>query len=334
MGDAGNDTLLRQWAMLRHIPRPPRRTGVSELVKRLAEDGFDTSNRTVERDLHRLASQFPLVAETSARPYGWSWAHDANFPFSPRLSASQGVALLLSRVHLRGLLPAPMFDDLAPVFDQAEREIASTGWKDWHRHTAVLPTTMAIIAPAPKRAVVDAIHHALAVKRCVIGSYRSKGNDETKAMKIHPLGLLLRGPVQYLACTLRDYKEVRHLALHRFTAVETSNEPCVPPDGFDFAQYVASTGSKYRPRGQIELVARFATSATEHLRDSAISLDQQLIEIEGGKDIELRATVEDDETLRWWLRGFGSRVRVDSPPELRDEFRKEWEMALRAYQAP
>lgn len=332
MGDSGNDTLMRQWSMLRHIPRPPRRTEVAELVKRLAEDGFTTTSRTVERDLHRLSGQFPLVAETSAKPYGWSWAHDANFPFSPRLSGAQAVALLLSRVHLRGLLPAPMFDDLASLFELAEREIAKTGWKDWHRHTAVLPTTMPVIAPLPKRSVVDDIHHALAVKRCITGVYRSKGNVEPKAMRIHPLGLLLRGPVQYLACTLREYKEVRHLALHRFISVEPSDEPCVPPEGFDFAQYVASTGSKYRPRGEILLVARFAGAAAEHLRDAAISRDQEILDIDDSGLVELRATVADDETLRWWLRGFGSRMEVLEPEALRVELRDDLSAALRSYQ--
>jgi predicted DNA-binding transcriptional regulator YafY len=330
MGDSV-DTLMRQWAMLRHIPRPPWRTEVAELVRRLAEDGFPTTHRTVERDLQRLAGQFPLVAETSAKPYGWSWAHDANFPFSPRLSASQGVALLLSRMHLRGLLPVPMFDDLAPVFEQAEREIASTGWKDWHRHTAVMPTGMATIAPTVRRSVVDAIHHALAVKRCVVGTYRSKGNDEPKEMKIHPLGILLRGPVQYLVCTLRDYNDIRHLALHRFTEVGPSGDPCVPPKDFDFAQYVASTGTKFRPRGEIALVARFAPAAADSLRDSPISKDQQVVEVDEGQHVELRATVADDETLRWWLRGFGARVQVLEPSDLRDEFRAELETALRAY---
>lgn len=61
MTDSSNNTLMRQWAMLRHIPTPPRRTEVAELVRRLAEDGFETSGRTVERDWHRQTAVLDLA---------------------------------------------------------------------------------------------------------------------------------------------------------------------------------------------------------------------------------------------------------------------------------
>lgn len=36
----------------------------------------------------------------------------------------------------------------------------------------------------------------------------------------------------------------------------------------------------------------------------------------GGKGVELRATVQDTQELRWWLLGFGANVRVLGPDAL------------------
>ena len=49
-----SDTLLRQWTMLRHIPRHPRRISVHDLRAHLAEQGYTTTERTIQRDLLEL----------------------------------------------------------------------------------------------------------------------------------------------------------------------------------------------------------------------------------------------------------------------------------------
>lgn len=323
MSNSNNDTLMRQWEMLRLIPRAPRKTTVAELHQRLELHGHTTSNRTIERDLQNLSQHFGLVVDQSSKPYGWSWARDANFGFAPRLSTSQGVALLLSQVHLRSFLPQTLLKDLAPIFQMAEKELASTGWKDWHRYTAILPTSFPLLAPNVSRNVLDAVHHALALKICVLGTYHAKGNGASKEMKIHPLGLMVRGSVQYLVCTLRDYKDIRHLALHRLSSAALLDEPSASPEAFSFDQYVATTASKYRAEGKIGLRARFVAEAAEHLRDTPISGDQQVCDVDESGWVEVTATVECDDTLRWWLLGFGSRVVVLEPESLRQEIGAE-----------
>lgn len=331
MSSNTNNTLPRQWEMLRLLPRAPRKVTVAELQTRLEVQGYPTSSRTIERDLQSLSDRFPLVVDDASKPYGWSWARDANFEFMPRLSTSQGVALLLSREHLRNLLPQSTLRELASVFELAEKEVASTGWKDWHLRTAVLPTSLPLLAPNVSPAVLETVHSALALKRCLSGRYRAKGHGAAKEMKIHPLGLLVRGSVQYLVCTLRDYKDIRHLALHRLDAVSLLGEPCAPPTGFDFNRYIATTGSKYRAQGRIQLVARFEAEAIEHLRDTLIARDQQMSEPDAAGWVELTATVVSDETLRWWLLGFGSRAEVIEPESIRQELAAELASAASRY---
>ena len=55
------DTLLRHWHMLKHIPRYPQKVSTADLEKWLKNDGFETSRRTIQRDLDKLSLEFPPV---------------------------------------------------------------------------------------------------------------------------------------------------------------------------------------------------------------------------------------------------------------------------------
>ena len=78
-----SDTLLRQWAMLRHIPRAPHKTDTTTLRMRLMAEGFQVEPRTIQRDLNKLSLQFALVCDESTLPHGWSWMADNQGAISP-----------------------------------------------------------------------------------------------------------------------------------------------------------------------------------------------------------------------------------------------------------
>ena len=229
-------------------------------------------------------------------------------------------------------MPDFLLKELATVFASAEQEVASTGWKDWHKRTAILPTSMPLLAPKLNADVLDHVHSALALRRCLSGRYRSRGSDSARELTIHPLGLVVRGSTQYLVCTLRNYQDVRQIALHRLSHTRVLDAPINPPGGFDFGKYVASSASKYWAQGKIRLIARFTAEAAGHLRETPVSKDQELIEI-GNDEVELRASVERDDTLRWWLLGFGSQVEVLAPKELRQAMGNELTRAAQRYSA-
>lgn len=324
------DTIARQWEMLKLIPRAPRKTTARQLHETLETLGFPTTARTVERDLHTLSLRFPLEAD-EGKPRGWAWNREANIEFAPRLSPQQGVALLLSLAHLRNFMPQSLLKEMAPVFAAAEQEVAASGWKDWHKRTAIIPANMPLLAPNIGTDVLDDVHAALALRRCLSGRYRSRGSSTARELTIHPLGLIVRGSVQYLVCTLQDYQDVRQIALHRLSHTRLLETPRRQPAGLDFGKYVASAASKYWAQGKIRLVARFTAEAAGHLRDTPVSKDQTIVEMENGEWAEVTATVESDETLRWWLLGFGSRVEVIEPKTLRDDLHAELVAATQHY---
>ena len=68
-----SDTILRQISMMELIPRHPAKTYSNELKSKLSNLGYETTLRTIQRDLHELSRIFPIVSDERIPPYGWSW---------------------------------------------------------------------------------------------------------------------------------------------------------------------------------------------------------------------------------------------------------------------
>lgn len=329
-GRDGASTVARQWAILAALPRAPRKITTLAIEARLQAQGHRVSRRTIERDLHALSARFPLVLDDRSKPYGWSWAKDSPGKILPKLDTPQAVALLLAREHLKTLLPLSLQAELQPMFDLASQALAGSGWKDWHQRTAVLPTGLSLRPPALARGVMDCVEQAIARQRCIVAGYRAKGRREPREMRIHPLGLIARGPVMYLVCTLFDYQDIRQLALHRLNDPMETEDPCKVPPAFDFQTYARQVAPGYLSRGRIRLAVQIDAPAAEHLSETPLSDDQQIREMEDGR-IEVTATVEDDETLRWWLLAFGSQLEVSEPGHLRKTLSDESDLMCQKY---
>lgn len=312
-----NHALMRLLSTLRAIPRWPARATVAELCSTLLEQGYTVSKRTVERDLHALSLMFDITADERSKPYGWSWMKDSSFCCMPGLTPAQSVTLMLARAHVGQFLPRNLLRELAPVFEAAERGLMATGWRDWHRRTAVIPSTVALIPPRISTEVMARVQSALAQGVCIEADYRSKGQKSARKLRIHPLGMLARGPVLYLVCTLFDYQDVRQLAMHRLTKAALLTDRRCEPEGFDFPAYVNGIGRSLGASGRILLVARFTRAVGEHLLESPLSREQTCEIVDDGDRIEVTASVEHDDHLEWWLLGFGPHVEVYAPPALR-----------------
>jgi len=73
----GGDSGLRLCLVLTMLPRLPHKLTARVVSERLAERGFRVSVRTVERDLQKLRTAFPLAVDDSHKPFEWSWAENA-----------------------------------------------------------------------------------------------------------------------------------------------------------------------------------------------------------------------------------------------------------------
>lgn len=74
----GRDPALRLCVTMTMLPRAPHKISARSLAQRLADAGWGVTVRTVERDLHRLRSVFPIALDSRHKPFGWSWLRDPN----------------------------------------------------------------------------------------------------------------------------------------------------------------------------------------------------------------------------------------------------------------
>lgn len=55
-----SNTAVRYLTMLRMVPRFPKSITTTELAERLEDHGFSVTMRSIQRDLEKLSTDFPL----------------------------------------------------------------------------------------------------------------------------------------------------------------------------------------------------------------------------------------------------------------------------------
>ena len=236
-----------------------------------------------------------------------------------RLDGAQGLDELTMLGALWHMVPA-----FVPADQPSAEGVLSSGdgvkkLASWRKKVAIVPPNQPLIPPNYPEEIIEAVHSALLSEQQLEISYTSREQGETKTYPVHPLGIVQRGAVTYLVATLYDYTDIRLLAVHRIHSAQVLDQPAKTPKKFDLEKYIRLGAFGFEESGEIKLVVRFTTPSVEHLRETPLSLDQQ-IEPDQPDWVRLRATVPDTAQLRWWLMGFGDQVEILEPVSLRDEF--------------
>ena len=319
------DPLLRHWAMLRLVPRAPRKVDSASLQAALGERGFEVDRRSIQRDLHRLARVFPLALDDSTKPFGWSWARDAAAFDLPCLEPQAALTLRLAHDLLADLLPASTWRLLAPQMRMAEAVLGEAGGLGaWPDKVRVLPRGIALRPPETPEGVRDTVYDALLTGRRFHGRYVPRGAGVPKEYLLNPLALVQRGGVSYLLASAWDYDAPLQFAMHRFVDARPSSRPGRAVEGFDLDDHIAAGHLGFTIGGRlIALQLRVGAFVAEHLGETPLSEDQVITEVPTAaaqeRRYEVSAAVADNLELRWWLRGFGGEIEVVAPAELRAE---------------
>jgi len=320
-----SETLNRQWLLLERIPRYPHKITAAQLTGQLHAEGHDVSKRTVERDLTSLSAVFPLLSDERIKPFGWSWQKDAPQFSLPGMSPLQAMVLDLARTHLQPLLPVHLLEPLKPYFAQAHATLRQTlgkrGVNEWSKRVTFVQPSQPLLPPKVDDKVLAVVHEAVALRRQLDLRYHSRSGGQTLSYRAHPLGIVYRGTLGYLVCTIADYTDPRILALHRIESTRLLDDAASTPHDFDLETYAHSGVFGFMDNGPIKLVMRMEVAAAEHLYETPLSTDQ-VITADGQKGwVHIEATVRDNSQLEWWLRGFGREVDVLAPPVLREALR-------------
>jgi predicted DNA-binding transcriptional regulator YafY len=330
-----NDTILRFLTMLRMLPRAPRKIDTATLERRLPDEGYTVTRRTIQRDLHQLARTFPLLCDEH-RPAGWSWAPEAALLDLPGMDPHTALTFTLVERFLAPLLPRSTFGRIQPYLTQAQQildVLPTNALGRWPAKVRVIHRGPPLRLPEIDEVMLDAVSRGLLDGRRLDVAYRSREKGDFIRCELNPLGLVLKGGIAYLVCTFWHYTDIRQVVLHRVQHAEVLEEPAIVPAGFDLDRYIDEGEFAYPVGEPMRLEAVFRHGAHLHLHDTPLSADQVLTALDDER-VLLRATVENTAELRWWLLGFGELVEVIAPADLREEFRQRATAMAALYQQP
>jgi predicted DNA-binding transcriptional regulator YafY len=322
-----SDTLLRSIQMLQLIPRYPRKIETTRICDSLKQYGFDVSVRTIQRDLIKLSSIYPLDSDERNKPYGWSWKGSDAIGF-PAIDTPTALACVMAERFLSDVLPVRALKKLEPNFRQARnilKEIKS-GLGKWENKVRITPRGLQLLPAQIKPGILDIVYESLLVGRRFEAKYQPRNVTEPSKYEVNPMAIVHRNNISYLVCTLWDYSDVKQLAMHRFQVARPLDKDIIIPKGFDIDGYIQAGEFSYPDSDKkIKLKLYFEEMAGKHLYETPLSEGQTIIETGDGR-LMVKATVLDTEELRWWLLGFGGNVEVASPKKLR----KDIAMSLRS----
>ncbi len=270
------------------------------------------SERTARRDLDALSAAGLPVYATQGRNGGWALLGGARTDQSG-LNAAEARALFMVagpsssatpelKAALRKLvraLPEPFRADAQAA--SAAVVIDPAGWG--RTAYATDPPHLAAL----QRAVVDGVQIEL--------GYTDRDRAVT-TRRVHPLGLVTKGTVWYLIAHTAN--GLRTFRVMRVSSVTPTDEPVERPDGFDLAtewQRVSATVDEFRARTRARCLVD--DDLLPALRGM---LARRLVAL--GPSDEHRTAVEiggaEPFLLAAELAGFGAKIEVLEPPEVRE----------------
>ena len=316
------EILFRQIAMLRMIPRKGGITA-RQIHQLLADDGFSVDLRTVQRDLKTFTEYglFPLDVDESSKPHQWYWQTDAVIEI-PTMSGSEALAFVMLDRHLQGVLPPNLLSSIQPHVQHAEKLLQQHRHQRlarWSEKIAMLPRALRFLPAKVDHAIQENVLRALLDEKQLDVVYQPRAED-ARGYVLNPLSLVVQDGVMFLVASANDYNDPLHFVLHRFKSAEVSTKAArIPPD-FSLKQHLQSQAFDFPLQEKlIRLVAIFDRYGIYHLHETPLSEDQSLEAYAEGLE-KLTATVMDTLALRRWLLGFGERVEILEPLELREEF--------------
>lgn len=319
------DAVLRHITLLQLLPRRSPGLTALELCNRLSERGYPIHLRSVQRDLDRLSAAFGFTCDEGT-PQRWFWPPGAADLSLPSQDPHSALAWQLIERYLEPLLPPGLKREAEGQFQAARQLLQAShtrALQRWQARVRLLPRGLPMKPPEIPMPVLHAVHTALLEARQLKVHYRARQAADSKLMRIHPLGLVVRDSVYYLIATANDYTDIIQLALHRFLDAELLSDAVREPSGFDLDQYIEDGGFLYPQGREVELVARFEPYTAQHLRESPLSDSQTVTDLPDGR-VEIRARVLDSQQLQWWLMGFGDKVEVIKPDSLRAVLKEQF----------
>lgn len=333
--DTTRNTLIRQWELLKLLPKRGAGKTAKDLATKLNDAGFKVSKRQIERDLATLSGPFPLNCQDQSIPYGWKWM-DGRSADLPGLTVAEALSMKLVEDTLKSLLPKSVLVALEGNFKQAQDKLAALDEENpnvqWASKIRNVQPTLPLLPPHVKSEALENVQESLLLNKKLDVEYQSINAEQSSALTLHPLALVNRGSVTYLVATAFDYSDIRLYALHRISKADKREDAVIRPHDFNLDNYINSGAFQFGNGETLHLKAYVNDWLAKILAETPLSTDQQLL-IDDDR-IRLTATVPDSPQLEWWILSQGTNIEVLAPVSLRGNIANTLQQAAHIYALP
>jgi predicted DNA-binding transcriptional regulator YafY len=327
-------TLARQWTLLRLLPHRGSGLTARELTAQLKSAGHPVTKRQVERDLTELATLFPIECMDASTPWGWRWLPQADARL-PGLDKAEAMSLIAIEQLLRPLVPEALLQPLTARFSHAARLMEALPPAQRTRAAdavRIVQPGQPLLPARINEEVLTRVQNALLSGMQIDVEYASLAEPAgNRTLRLHPLGLVHRGPASYLVATAFDYEDIRMYAVHRIAEAHPLEEAAMRPTTFDLDRWLAEGGAGFGSGETIDLELRVSAQLATYLVETPLSGDQTLVP--DGDGFMLKAHVQDTWQLRWWLLSQGDQIEVCAPQILRQSVLDRLTCALNIYRS-
>ena len=317
---ARGDTAARLIRVIVFLETHPRGLTVPEIHKKLVDDGFECSPRTVYRDLQVIQkAYFPVVNEGDGETSKWKLQSIAVLNEKIQFSYHELMALFLARESLQALRGTALFNHINNFVSRLEKALGAGAEKELknlsqfvaYRSNASWQTGVA-------QEILDTVYDGCYEGYILDVEYKSKSGeykDKIHTRKLGPEGLYFADSGVYLIA--KDLKSNQHktYSLSRVVAVKRTDDP-YESQNFSLKEYLKD-GLGVLSTGEIHDIEIFVEEPiASYVSERRWHESQQITRIEGGIRMRLRVRVN-DELVRWIL-GLGPSAIVVAPISLRD----------------
>lgn len=334
------DVLLRAIDMLQQIPKEPNNISTSDLLSRLQGLGYNITARTLQRDLNNISAKQPLACVVKGKTNCWYWPKDGRVLDLPCMDAATALAFELMHQHVNYLLPPQVTEQVTPYYQRGQEVLRLQTGKPharWSDKIRVIGGGTSFLKPAwIEPAIHDNATKALFTGHIIQARYKARSRSQTKDYRLAPRGLVSMSGVLYLVCSDLGAADIlKQFALHRFQAIEVTDERATHLDDDAFSRYVDDEhGMAFLNQPKpIRLRLLVQESTAEHLKERPLS-DDQVVKQGAEGWVNLSASVMDTTELRWWLLAMGKYIQVQSPKPVRDFLVEHASTMLGYYTSP
>lgn len=246
---ARNEQLIRQHKILQLMENYRYGRTLEEIRDELvASLGLGSLHpRSVRRDLEALqAAGFDLDSQDSDRGKLWKLTTKGRGTFKITASATELIALSLSRDLLYPLAGTPFWQGIESFWNKLENELPSSVWDHYDEYREVL-----CVRGTPAKSyqrqhgILSTLHRAISEHRVVEIEYQSIGKDPAKR-KIEPYAVVFYHSSLYIIAAAHEKPitspdRVRHWKLDRFLKATALDQWFKKPEDFDLEKHLGAS---------------------------------------------------------------------------------------------